>query len=130
MARSVKLKAWPPAIIWYTDRIKGDWSASSNSFVVRIRPRFRHDDGLLRHELEHVRQWWMLPMLHSVLYMLVPRYRLWAEVRAYQTQLRAWPAKDDYYRYLDHFSEMLANRYRLRISVDEVRGRLRLADSD
>jgi len=84
--------------------------------VIVIRPDKRDDAGLLAHELEHVKQfavlaviacalialvwvhvgtvagvpsWSVFPLglgLHASLYGLVPEYRLWAEVEAYQVQ--------------------------------------------
>lgn len=57
--------------------------------VVRIAEKYRYDEGIFRHELEHVRQGLALFFLpHALLYRFVRRYRLWAEARAYSIQMR------------------------------------------
>ncbi|XZG71260.1 hypothetical protein ACTSKR_05175 [Chitinibacteraceae bacterium HSL-7] len=81
--------------------------------VVLVRPELAGRPALLAHEFEHVRQWWALAgpglllslMWHLLggegalwgvlaslvaqapLYLLLPRYRLWAEARAYAVEL-------------------------------------------
>jgi hypothetical protein len=49
--------------------------------------------------------------LHSVAYLLVPRYRLWAEVQAYKEQALYYP--DDR---RESFAEYLATAYNLKIT--------------
>lgn len=107
---------WPHLVI-YTDDLGADFGGTAKGFVIRIRPKYRGDQGLLRHELEHVRQWWVSSLVtaallcapvigfdlhpswlfpavvwsalpHRLAYLLSRRYRLWAEVRAYRVQMR------------------------------------------
>lgn len=128
----------------YTDRLPADVGGCANGPVVRIRPRYRDDAGIHAHEAEHVRQWYMgvligvlaaltissIPSqwsawwplaliagcaLHPLAYLLLPRYRLWAEVRAYREQLRHYP--DDRSRL---FAGFLASKYRLEITPGEA----------
>lgn len=51
--------------------------------VIAVRRGCEADEGLVRHELEHVRQWWTSLGAHWLLYPLSRRYRLWAEMRAH-----------------------------------------------
>lgn len=108
----MKISILPPALIHFTDRVQG---GVANGPFVRIHPRFRNDKGLLVHELVHVWQWWLTLGLHSLLYMIVPRYRLWSEVLAMRAQLRQEPALSHRELFLEHLSESLANDYRLRL---------------
>jgi hypothetical protein len=50
-----------PVPIFYTDRLPNGVGACVAWYapIVHIRPKYRGDEGLHRHELEHVRQWWM-----------------------------------------------------------------------
>lgn len=107
---------WPHLVI-YTDDLGADFGGTAKGFVIRIRPEYRGDQGLLRHELEHVRQFWRVGLAmtallcaavfgldlhpawlisvaaagmstHDLAYSSSRRYRLWAEVRAYRVQMR------------------------------------------
>lgn len=122
--------------IFYVRNLPPDVGGCANGPVIRLLERYRFDEGIYRHELMHVKQWamfaWLsiplayalyhfgyfdylglsvLPMaLHSALYRLIPRYRLWAEVSAYKEQLRFYP--DDRSEF---FAEYLAEYYDLKI---------------
>lgn len=132
-----------PSITIYTDNLPPIWGGYANAFVVRIRPKYREDAGIHAHEAEHVRQWWMgvligalvaltilsIPSVWSVwwplaliagctlhpLAYLLPRYRLWAEARAYRIQLKHY--SDDRTRL---FAEFIATRYNLKISAEKA----------
>lgn len=133
---------WPHLVI-VTDRVPDGFAGVTNGPLIRIRPTHRNDVGLLMHELEHVRQFWLLGMigvgvslglswavlpllqavaaaaagmaLHPVLYRLVPRYRLWAEVQAYLQQL-AQPGQLT----IEQAADFIATKYRLDVSPAEA----------
>lgn len=71
--------------------------------------------------------WWLIPGAvlgtHSLLYLLAPAYRLWAEVVAYrlQAQARAGDGKDR----LPLFARFIASRYGLDVTEAEALQRLR-----
>jgi hypothetical protein len=106
-----------PAFISYTDELPQNvggrrWLGP----CIRIRPRYRDDEGIHQHEIEHVRQWYASFMLpHALLYPLVDRYRLWAEVRAYRKQLACYP--DDR---APLFAAFIATHYSLKISESDA----------
>lgn len=133
-----------PSITIYTDKLPPDVGGCANGFVARIRTKYRDDAGINAHEAEHVRQWyvgvligalaalaiasipsewsayWSLALtagcaLHPLAYGLAPRYRLWAEARAYRIQLKHYP--DDRSRL---FAGFLASKYRLEITPGEA----------
>lgn len=71
-------------------------------------------------ELSAWSSWWMFALiagvaLHPLAYMLLPSYRLWAEVRAYRIQACCYP--DDRRRL---FAGFIATRYGLMVSVEDV----------
>jgi len=107
-----------PAPVVITDKMP-DWKGgSARGPIAKVRPRYivSGDNGIVNHELRHVRQWWVpvllgaliavalyfagyvvwnLPLFaglvaHPLLYTLSPRYRLWAEVDAYRQQTKAY----------------------------------------
>lgn len=133
-----------PSITIYTDKLPPDVGGCANGPVVRIRTKYRDDAGIHAHEAEHVEQWsvgvligvlaafmlayipefahwaiwWPVALtagcaLHPLAY-LFPRYRLWAEARAYRIQLKHYP--DDRSRL---FAGFIATRYNLKISVEQ-----------
>lgn len=133
-----------PSITIYTDRLPPNVGGCANGPVVRILSKYRDDTGIHAHEAEHVRQWyigvligalaalaissipsgwsdwWPLALaagcaLHPLAYLLLPRYRLWAEARAYRIQLRHYP--DDRTAL---FAEFIATRYGLNISAEQA----------
>lgn len=109
-----------PHIKIITDRMPEQFGGMANAFVVRIRPKYRDDKGLIAHELEHVRQFWVTLGLHGIFYMLSKRYRLWSEIRAYRVQLsfEADPVVKE--RKREQFKKWIAEEYRLNMRPEEV----------
>lgn len=83
----MKFNAFPTAIIRYADPGPGRGGKAQGP-VITIAPKYRDDEGIHAHELEHVRQWWLTLTVHAWLYLFVRRYRLWAEARAYRVQMK------------------------------------------
>ncbi|HRR42133.1 MAG TPA: hypothetical protein P5244_12935 [Syntrophales bacterium] len=81
-----------PGILFYTDNLPDGCRGCANGPIIRISPKYTNDQGLHEHEAEHVRQWWKSLGLHSLLYLLSKKYRLWSEVAAYRVQLQYPPA--------------------------------------
>lgn len=61
------------------------------SFLIFIRPDHSSDQGLLQHELTHVKQFYRQPLVHGIKYAFDPSYRLDCEVEAYREQMRYYP---------------------------------------
>jgi hypothetical protein len=96
-------------------------AACARGPVILIRPHKRGDEGLYRHELTHV--WQSLAgllVVHALLYLLVPRYRLWCEVQAYREQLKYSPGREAL------FAKFIAEKYRLNIAAAEAEKLLRV----
>jgi hypothetical protein len=111
---------WP--LTFYTNFGVPEGSAgATRGPVIFIRPEKRGDEGLYRHELAHVRQSLAgLLVVHALLYLLVPRYRLWAEVQAYREQSRYY-LEDR----IPLFARFIAEKYRLNITAAEAEKLLR-----
>lgn len=108
------IKLIPPALVLHTERgIKPGFEAAARGPVVFIRPVWRGNAGLLVHELEHVRQWWVTLGLHSILYLLSRRYRAWAEARAYAAQI---DATDEAHWTVAKAAAVMARGYDLRMT--------------
>lgn len=80
---------------------------------ITISPSHKNDKGLLAHEIEHVKQFYRLPLIHGLLYRFNKKYRLYAEVGAYKVQLK-------YSNTPDLFAKFISERYDLNISKKEV----------
>lgn len=100
-----------PALVVYTDRIKNGFAGCANAMVVRIRPAFKDNEGLLQHERVHVRQAYrLLFLIHALLYLLIAPYRLRAEVEAYRKQLEYSADRD---AAVAVFAFFICDKYRL-----------------
>ena len=110
-----------PYLLFYTDNVPSGSAGCANAFVIRI----RHDERILRHEAEHVRQWRCTLGLHSLLYLLVKSYRLYAEVRAYREQLKYLPAINHAEQSRKLYAGFITRDYGLDMSVEEAENKLR-----
>ena len=125
----------------YTSNLPPGVGGRANGPVIRIRPEYRNDKGLHAHEELHVKQWyfWVAVgvvvawlaftlgysfwpyailagcMAHSLLYTLVPKYKLWSEVQCYKEQLKHYPDDRSVY-----FANYLASHYGLKITTEQA----------
>ncbi len=107
--------------IFYTDRVLPDrFGGMTVGCIVFIRPKYREDIGILKHEETHVRQFWRLPALNGLLYVLSKKWRLKAEVEAYREQLCWPPAISDYVRYKQAYAGFISTKYYLDVTEAET----------
>lgn len=109
--------------VFYTDSfIPTRFAAITIGPMVLVRPAYKGDEGLLQHELTHVKQFWHNP-LFFVLYAISKTARFNYEVEAYRVQLKYYP--DDR---TDIFADFLVNDYRLGITNDQAIAALKAVD--
>ena len=86
-----------------------------------IEPKYECDEGILHHEMEHVRQWYTGGFfIHGWRYRKSRNYRLICEVRAYLKQMK-YPRCDGSFLSLDGGVERLMwTRYSLNITKDQA----------
>ena len=117
-----------PAIVLYTDKgIPERFAGYTRGIVVRIRPEYRNDKGLLMHELTHVKQNYRSFFLHSFLLLCskLPRegrfiplrrcgeeLKLKREIEAYAVQL-LYTSGYKYDYLLERFTTFIYTRYGL-----------------
>lgn len=135
---------WP--LTFYVKTLPPDVGGTANGPVIRILEKYRDDKGIYWHEFEHVKQWLFctavtaavlailqhllqnIPLaviilstsVHSLFYLLIPQYRLWAEVSAYKEQLKHY--SDDRSAL---FASYISKYYRLNISEAEALEKLK-----
>jgi hypothetical protein len=136
-------------MIIYTDKTLKNWQGGRQLwFFAIVRPEHRGKQDLIEHEKAHIKQWWLVtiltalavgfgafvankhlgvtweqlaplvvlpPSTHALLYLTLKKYRLWAEVQAYRVSLSYRPNQ------LDHYANVLATKYKLRISTDQAK---------
>ena len=99
---------------FYTDRFVPEGAGGcARGPLIFIREKYRNDRGILEHERAHRKQWFVQTVVwaallaaaawcfaipyeiaivsigaHGGLYLVVRRYRLWAEVAAYREQMK------------------------------------------
>lgn len=112
---------WIPVPVFYTDLIE-PWGGKQILFFILLRPKYKGlDAGIHMHELEHVEQAWRLLLIfHSLAYLLIRKYRLWAEVKAYRRQIAVYGPEAS----IEFAVSALANKYNLGITEDEARALL------
>lgn len=101
--------------VFYVDTLPDNAGGEARGFVIRILKKYKDDDGIYYHELEHVRQWVITFGLHSILYLISKQYRLFSEVEAYHEQLKHYP--DDR---TEKFAGYIATYYKLNVTKEEV----------
>ena len=109
-------------LTFYTDNFipEGAAGCARGPFIF-IHKKYKDDYGLYKHELEHIKQGFLgLFIIHNLLYLLVPSYRLWAEVAAYKEQAKHY--QDDR---IPLFAAFIAEHYNLKITQQEAEKLLR-----
>jgi len=85
--------------------------------IVFIMDKYADDKGLHKHELWHVKQFWMTLGLHAVLYPLnLFGYKLWSEVVGYRIQWLEYNKK-----YAPQLAKNIATLYGLNISESRAK---------
>jgi hypothetical protein len=132
-------------LTFYVDSLPPGIGGCANGPVIRILKKYKGDRGLLCHELEHVKQWWITTILaaiiigaicyrtgHSyiymalsvsvfqVLYSVIPWFKLQMEVEAYRQQMKHYA--DDR---VPLFAKFIATKYDLKITAEEAEQLLR-----
>ena len=107
-------------LTFYVDSLPDGFAGMANAFIIRILKSHKGDTGLYVHELEHVKQWFRTLGMHSFLYLLSDRYKLWSEVQAYKVQ-SGYYAEDR----RAMFARFIATRYNISITEVEALERLR-----
>ena len=110
-----------PVPIFYVESL-GQFAGKSNGFFVRIVKKYKEDKGLIEHELNHCRQFYMTLGLHGILYNVVKPYRYWAELQCYRIQLKFC---SNYEKGIKRFANFLATRYSLNIDQAKIEEDLR-----
>ncbi len=112
-------------LTFYTDWFIPEQSAGcARGPVIFIRPQYKDNRGLYKHEMIHVHQWIRTLGIHSFLYLLSDSYKLKCEVEAYKVQLQYCT---DIELNTRRFARFIATKYDLDIT-DEEAYRLLTAD--
>jgi len=107
----------------YTDKMPDGIAGYAKAWFIRIRPQYRDDVGILKHEEIHVKQFYRSLGFSNLMHTLLKKSKLRAEVEAYREQLKWPPAMADRAHYLNCYAGFIADkaRYGLDISVVEAR---------
>ena len=105
----------------YTDKMPdANTGGYARAWLIRIRPRYKDDKGMMEHELLHVGYWWKYGIIGRLLYKFSKRWRLNEEVACYREQLKHAPASLDPERYRDMYAGFIADDYGLDVSKGDV----------
>jgi len=73
-----------PYWVTYTDDGLDAWEGGRTiRLTIKIKPQYRDDRSLLLHEVEHIKQTYKTCFLHSFLYGISNKYKLYTECQAY-----------------------------------------------
>ena len=110
-----------PTLVFYGSKVDG---GKTRGIFIRINKKYLNDRGLLEHELTHVKQFYKLPIIHSLLYLLIKNYRYECELEAYVEQLR-WYSLETHENKILRFSNMLLQKYHLDVLYERIEKDLR-----
>jgi hypothetical protein len=124
------------------DSLPPNTGGCANGPVVRLLKKYENDEGILKHELEHVKQFWFLTIAvgliilavttflrlpiyyaalgistHGLLYLFVKPYRYWCELKAYAVQLQY---SEDKEKDLELFGRFISEFYNLNKTKEET----------
>lgn len=105
----------------YTNKFIPKGSAGcSRTFFILIKPEYKDDIGLHKHEIKHVRQFWSKGLIiFSIRYKFSKTFRLKCEVEAYKEQLVYPPANNsEEYKYI--YAHYISEDYGLSITFKEA----------
>lgn len=105
-----------PALVFYTEKVTEGRGGETNYFIVRIRPKYKKDGGLLVHELCHVKQWWVgIGPIMSYMYRFIPSFRYNCEIEAYAKQLVHYKGikADEFNTKINLFAGWIRTKYNL-----------------
>jgi len=100
-----------PYILKYVPDL-GTKAGEATGFIVRIREDKKDDEGLLEHELSHVRDCYYFLFLPYMILLKFKWFLKWCEVRAYKRQLKYPPANGSV-KARAQYAGFLATRYGL-----------------
>lgn len=107
-----------PAIVIYNDSLVPEkFGGITWVFFILLREKYKTDQGILEHELVHVRQLYRTLFLSPLIYLRSKKYRLKCEVEAYRKQLSYYPDKADSLRWM---SNAISTKYKLNITAAEA----------
>lgn len=138
----MKFNTSPPALVFMVDSLPPNTGGCANGPVVRLLKKYENDEGILKHELEHVKQFWFLTIVvgliilaittflrlpiyyaalavstHGLLYSVIKPYRYWAELKAYAVQLVYSKDKE---KDMELFGGFIATAYKLNKTKEEA----------
>ena len=98
-------------LVFYVDSLPKTFGGMAIGPVILPIERLRGDEGIRQPEMMHVRQWFWTLFTLPILYWLFPKFKLWAEVKAYRKQLQYY-ADDRSWQ----FAGFIATKYGLKIT--------------
>jgi hypothetical protein len=99
--------------------IPARFGAETYGPITFMRPKYKEDTGLQKHEAVHVSQFWHNP-LFGLWYLFSKKYRAKYEAEAYKEQLK-WYTDDR----TNMFAQFLVDKYNLGITLEEAKALLK-----
>lgn len=108
-----------PAFVFYNDKLVPEGYGGVTRFnFVFLREKYKdRDEGILQHELTHVKQLYRSFLLFPYLYLLSKKFRLKSEVKAYKVQASYYQNKEASYQWM---ARAIATKYKLDVTSDEA----------
>lgn len=110
-----------PTVVFYNNVITKKFNRHGVAVgnLVFINKAYKNDEGLLQHELTHVKQFYKYMIIPFCILGYTNKYKLKFEVEAYKVQL-GYCSKELKEYYLNKYAELIANTYGLPISKAEA----------
>ena len=112
-----------PAFVIYNDKLVPEkFGGITRCMFIFMKSKYRADDGLLQHELTHVKQFYRTLGFSLIMYALSKNYRFSAEVEAYKAQSEYYKNKELSYNWM---VDSLTTKYDLDITKEQALEALR-----
>lgn len=142
----MKFSLLPPALVISVPKLSNRGGMAIGPIAIVIN-KYKDDEGLIKHELEHVLQFWIISIVscisifglskafsfnsiytllglsvYWISYLLISKYRYWCELTAYTVQLKYSTDKE---RDILKFGKFIADSYELKVTKEEASAQLR-----
>lgn len=141
----MKLKFCPfPYLLSFSDNLPEGVGGRATMFFVRIRPKYKDDEGIIKHECFHIMMYWLItlpllilvgvggffneivwaaaflvPSFEPIFYQFFSLYQKWVEIRAYRRQLKYPPANSNKEGYITmYYAPALVSKYGFKMTME------------
>lgn len=119
----IKFAWFFPILVFFIKDNPDKFAGRSYGPVILIQKKYKDDRGLIKHELNHSKQWYVTLSLYSWFYKFNTKVRYLSEVNCYRVQLEAYTdiSAKEKIRLKNLFASFISTRYNIPVSITEAK---------